>query len=129
MAGRLLHRASAMSPQAETLAAVLVLARNPLARQVARRALLGPGLGGRRGVMLSPGSGGRWAAVPRPGLDGRQPGMPRRGFGGRRAAMPGRPAVRGPVQGALLVLAAAGVAALAIREYPAVRREARMWLM
>jgi hypothetical protein len=45
------------------------------------------------------------------------------------ASAPATGGVRTAAKGALAVLGAAGLAAFAVREFPAVRREIRIWLM
>jgi hypothetical protein len=105
MADRLVRRAIAVSPRAPTLAVAVLLASSPRARRAARWILLAS----------SP-------KMPSPKVR-RLPGIGR----ATRADMPaGGQSVARKV---LLAVGAAGLTAFAVREYPAVRREVRIWLM
>lgn len=48
---------------------------------------------------------------------------------GQTPAKPGPAPLRSAAKGAFVFLGAAGVAAFAVREFPAVRREVKIWLM
>lgn len=102
MADRLLRRATDMSPQARAVAAAVVLAKSPRARRVAKWILLARGL--------------RPPSAARVALPGKA--APARAAKARSAGM-----------GLALLAGTAAATAFVVREFPAIRREIKIWLM